>query len=79
MVRFKVVLPHAPPTTPLARARLWEFTLKIRKGYVEDTVAVGALLIIVALAMVAVLILVPGTGPNCPGMDPRWLGFCTTP
>lgn len=39
-------------------------------------------IVIVGLALTAVYLLIDGvlgTGPNCPDMDPAWLGRCAAP
>lgn len=28
--------------------------------------------------ILAAIALTPASGPNCPGMDPQWLGVCAT-
>ena len=34
------------------------------------------IVLLIIIAVVAVVGVGSGTGPNCPGMDPGYLGFC---
>ena len=32
--------------------------------------------ILTGIVLFLVFVLLPESGPNCPGMDPAWLGWC---
>ena len=46
------------------------------RGVIVGVLAGLLLWTIFIATVVAVLAYVPPSGPNCPGMDPQWLGTC---
>lgn len=44
--------------------------------YCIEHAAVATLLVAVILALGYTFL---STGPNCPGMDPEWIGWCQSP
>lgn len=35
-----------------------------------------ALAMVMAICIVVTITTIPPSGPNCPGMNPSWIGFC---